>query len=82
MDYGSQVWSPVCKTKLARMETVLKGFLSNSKNMGKNTYWQNLKIAKMSSIQRRHERYKIFYIWKIIDGICPNYGLKGSHNTR
>ena len=82
MDYGSQVWSPVCKTKLARMETVLKGFLSNSKNMGKNTYWQNLKIAKMSSIQQRHERYKIFYIWKIINGICPNYGLKWSHNTR
>ena len=36
----------------------------------------------MNLIQRRHERYKIFYIWKIINGLCPNYGLKWSSNDR
>ena len=82
MDYGSQVWSPICKSKLAKLETILKGYLSNSKDMGKNSYWENLRIAKMYSIQRRHERYKILYIWKIINGLCPNYGLKWSTNKR
>ena len=30
---------------------------------------------RLSSVERRHERYKIFYIWKVVNGLCPNFGL-------
>jgi len=35
-------------------------------------YAQRLKKLKMYSIQRRHERYKILYVYKIKEGLVPN----------
>ena len=37
--------------------------------------WQNNKI-NMLSIQRRHERYRIIYSWKILENLVPNGGLE------
>ena len=39
-------------------------------------YWERLRIFKLYSNQRRMERYKIFYIWKSINGHVPDIGLK------
>ena len=39
-------------------------------------------MLKMYSQQRRFERYRLIYIWKVISGKVPNYGLKFSHNER
>ena len=36
----------------------------------------------MNSIQRRHKRYKNFYIWKVIQGLVPNFGITWDSNTR
>ena len=35
-------------------------------------YAQRLKELKRSSIQRRHERFKIIYLYKIKEGLVPN----------
>ena len=35
-------------------------------------YAQHLKELKRSSIQRRHERFKIIYLYKIKEGLVPN----------
>ena len=39
------------------------------------TYWERLKYLKMNSQQRRFERYKVFYTWKVINGLVPNPGI-------
>ena len=38
-------------------------------------YWERLKEIRLSSIQRRFQRYKIIYIWKVITGLTHNFGL-------
>ena len=38
------------------------------------------KKMKLYSVQRRMERYRIIYLWKIIIGIVPNYGITWSDN--
>ena len=49
-------------------------------------YAQRLKQLKTYSIQRRHEWYKVLYIYKIKEGIVPNisktYGIKFTNNGR
>ena len=36
----------------------------------------------MYSIQRRFERYRIIYIWKILERIVPNYGVSQYQSPR
>ena len=45
------------------------------------TYWDRLKIFKLYSIQRRNERYKILYIWILLNGLVPSLGLCWNPNT-
>ena len=46
------------------------------------SYWDRLKSLKMNSIQRRFERYRIIYIWQILNGNVPNFGITFSKNER
>ena len=49
-------------------------------------YTQRLSKLRMTSIQRRHERYKILYAYKIKEGLVPNIsetnGLKFTNHIR
>jgi hypothetical protein len=35
-------------------------------------YWEHLKSLRMCSQERRRERYRIIYTWKILEGQVPN----------
>ena len=39
-------------------------------------YWQRLKVLQMYSQERRMERYRIIYMWKILEGYAPNCGIE------
>ena len=39
----------------------------------KMLYHERLKSLGLYSLQRRRERYCIIYIWKIIEGLAPNF---------
>ena len=39
------------------------------------TWWPTFKPMQVISLQRRQERYRIIYIWKILEGIAPNCGI-------
>ena len=82
MDYGSQVWSPTCNAKLSHLESVLRSYLANTEGLEVYNHWERLSMARLSSIQRRHERYKIMYIWKIVNGLVPNFGINWNENSR
>ena len=39
-------------------------------------------MAQMQSQERRLERYRIIYVWKIIEGLAPNCGIETTTNER
>ena len=75
LDYCSQLWAPQEGQHLVRMESVLRNFTANIPAVKHLNYWDRLKSLKMNSEQRRIERYKIIYTWKILEGLVPNCGV-------
>ena len=74
IDYCSPIWSPHPTNfgMIDRLENVLRAFTKKVDNLHDLSYSERLKEMKLSSIQRRHERYKILYIYKIKEGMVPN----------
>ena len=71
LDYCSQLWSPGEGQELQDIEKILKDFTSRIPEVEHLSYWERLKTMKMNSLQRRFERYKIIYVWKILEGLVP-----------
>ena len=53
--------------------------MNNAQDMD---YWEWLKVCQMLSQERRMERYKIIYIWKILERRVPNCGVDRMENSR
>ena len=75
IDYCSQLWMPPQGQKLEKVERLLKSWTSRIPTMRNLTYWQRLKEMKMYSEQRRLERYRVIYTWKVLQGLVPNPGI-------
>ena len=76
LDYGSILTAPMNKGEIRAAEKPLKNFTKMALE-GKNLhYWKRLELFRLFSNQRRMERYKIFYIWKSLNGHVPSIGLK------
>ena len=74
-DYCSQLWTPAEGGELEKLEGVLRTYTSKIPSVKHLNYWQRLETLKMNSQQRRIERYKILYCWKIVENIVPNCGI-------
>ena len=61
---------------MQNIENVLRNFTFKIPILRHLNYWERLRELKMNSIQRRLERYRIIYTWKIVEGLVPNCGLK------
>ena len=88
LDYCSPLWSP-CPNNykdIDLLEETQRSFTRKIKGMEGLNYAQRLKKLHMKSVQRRHERYKIIYLYKIKENLVPNisntYGLKFPHRGR
>ena len=78
LDYCSQLWAPKEGPKMDKVERLqyfYTGFIPEIRNL---SYEERLKKLKITSLQRRYDRYRIFYMWKIANGIVPNCGIKQS----
>ena len=73
-DYGSQVLAPVNPALILHLESVQRSYTIQTEGLQNCNYWVRLKRMKFYAVQRRMERYKVIYLWKIIMGIVPNYG--------
>ena len=82
IDFGSQVWCPVDPSNIMNLESVLRHYTERIQGMENMSYWERLQSLKMNSIQRRFERYRIIYIWQILNGNVPNFGITFSKNER
>ena len=74
IDYCSQLYQPLQSGNLTRIENLMKVYTKKMPELKTLNYWMRLKRLKMNSQQRRFERYRIIYIWKILEGKVPNPG--------
>ena len=77
LDYCSQLWAPATEgTQMSLVEGVLRNFTRQIPATRGMNYWERLKFLRMNSEQRRMERYRILYVWKVLRGLAPNPGIK------
>ena len=73
LDYCSQLWSPSKVGDIQQLEDVQRAFTRRIRfRNDKEDYWQRLSKFQLYSLERRRERYRILYVWKIIEGVVPN----------
>ena len=74
LDYCSPLWSPRPWNykEIDFLEQTQRTFTRLINGLDDLDYAQRLKELKLYSIQRRHERYKIIYAYKIKEGLVPN----------
>ena len=88
LDYCSPLWSPrpTNFNDIDLLDQTQRVFTRQIKGMENLDYAQRLKILKTYSIQRRQERYKILYLYKIKENLVPNiskeHGLTFTHHGR
>ena len=75
IDYASQLYQPLQSGNLTRIENLFKTFTKRIPELKELNYWERLNKLKINSQQRRCERYRILYIWKVLEGLVPNPGI-------
>ena len=77
LDYCSQLWCPDSQGQINSIERVQKSMVSRIRDARlKNlNYWEKLEALKLSSQERRRERYMIIFVWKITQGLVKGYDL-------
>ena len=75
-DYCSILWSPVShKGDKLQQEGPLRSFTKRAWGISGQNYWDRLRTFRLTSMERRVERYKVLYLYKIENGLVPNCGL-------
>ena len=80
IDYCSQLWQPLQSMQLQRIEGLQKAFTKKMPKIMHLSYWERLDYLKLNSQQRRLERYRVIYIWKILEKLSPNCGINSDEN--
>ena len=75
IDYCSQLYLPTSQGEMESIENLQKVFTKKIPGLDKLNYLKRLKKLKMYSQQRRLERYRFLYAWKILKNLAPNCGL-------
>ena len=72
IEYCSVLWCPSKVGNIQRIEA-LQWYFMRKLNVATNcNYWDVLKKLNLYSLQRRRDRYRIIYIWKILEQTTPN----------
>jgi ribonuclease P/MRP protein subunit RPP40 len=85
LDYCSQLWSPYRQAEWKALESVQRTLTARISETKEQNYWQRLKSLNMYSVQRRHERYSVLYIYKILENLAPNFTvnkIESKYNSR
>ena len=75
-DYGSILTPPYQKCEMKASEHPLGALTKLPPECRKLNYWERLTKFRLYSNERRMERYKIFYIWKSLNGLVPSIGFR------
>ena len=73
LDYCSQLWSPSDQSTINKLESVARHFTSQIDGMSGQDYWERLQSLRLYSQERRRERYRIIFLWKVAQGLVQGY---------
>ena len=73
LDYTSQLWSPSDQTSIGQLESVARNFTARIEGMGDHDYWDRLQALHLYSQERRRDRYRIIFLWKVGQGLVQGY---------
>ena len=77
LDYASQLWFPCLNARdQEEMEAPLRAYTRRMSGLKGLDYWERLVNSGLQSAERRAERYKILYLWKLAKGLVPNFGAE------
>ena len=82
LDYCSQLWSPSEQGSISKLESVSRNFTARISGLETADYWDRLKILKMYSQERRRERYRIIFVWKVLQGLVQGYPISSRQSPR
>lgn len=72
LEYACQLWSPNLALQINALERIQRSFTKQITNLYDLSYEARLKDLNLYSLQRRRDRYRIIYIWKIIEQKSSN----------
>ena len=75
VDYCSQLYFPHLSNQMQKIENLQQVYSKKIPEASHLNYWERLKYLKMYSQERRMERYRILYAWKILEGFLLTVGL-------
>ena len=76
IDYCSQLYFPAGQAQgLQAIEKLFYNFTQKIPDIREEDYWSRLRSLQMYSQERRMERYRAIYMWKILEGYVPNCGV-------
>ena len=82
MDYCSQLWCPTDQLAIGKLESVARNFTSQISGLSELGYWERLQALRMYSQEHRRERYRVIFIWKVLQGLVEGYSIAGYQNPR
>ena len=82
LDYCCQLWCPCDQMSIGKLESTQRHFTSKILGCEEKNYWERLKFLNILSQERRRERSRIIFIWKILQGYVEGYTLESSSSDR
>ena len=82
LDYCSQLWSPSDQASISKLESVARNFTAKISGLETADYWDRLQLLKMYSQERRRERYRIIFVWKVLQGLVHGYPISNWQSPR
>ena len=76
LEYCSVLWSPQEVGNIQKLDNIQWSYIRKISSPADKNYWTRLRSFKLYSLQRRRERYRIIYIWKVLEGHVPNVNNK------
>ena len=73
IDYCCQLWNPSKAGDIQAVEQLQRSFIRKISGMQGLSYWEQLSTLSLYSLQRRRERYILLYVWRILEGLTPNF---------
>ncbi len=75
IEYCCPLWSPVTQEQIKQLERIQRSFTKKIEGMEHLSYRFRLRALKLTSSERRRERYSMIYIWNCLQNIYPNPGF-------
>lgn len=59
-----------------------RNFTAQISGLETSDYWERLQILKLYSQERRRERYRIIFVWKVLQGLVQGYPISSRQSPR